>query len=760
MSEQAIDQAIADTRVIGIFAHIDAGKTTTSEGILYYTGRIHRMGRVDNGNTQLDWMPQERERGITITAAATTCTWRNTRINLIDTPGHIDFTAEVIRSMRVIDGCVIVLCGVGGVEAQTETVWLHAGRQGALRGHLPRLILVNKLDRLAADYGQVLASIHSKLTPCAVALHLPIGREDGFCGMVELLEQRALIWPRAVDAPRTVDAQEDADAPTVGPVPESLADDVRAARAALVEAICATDDRLLETWLAGHEPLVAELKAALRRATLLGLLVPVLAGSALRHIGLQPLLDAIADYLPSPLDGAPWSGTAPGRSGAADGPNDNGAPQPEPSLPRPAQASLAPVARGLGPGAGDAHAPFSATAFKIVSDPYVGHTTWVRVHAGVARAGDTLYNPRLDLNERVSRIYRLHANRREAVDQMVPGDVVALVGPRGAISGDALCDPQHPAPWSPLQFPDPVIMAALIPGPDEDADRVHQAVARLCQEDPTLVSRFDAETGEETLAGMGELHLEVAVDRLRREYGLALTSSPPQVAYRETVARTAEAEGAYIRQSGGSGHFARVRLRVEALPRGSGVVYERAASAAAGAESHRVRRAGIPPASLRSVETGVREVLQKGVLAGYPLTDVRVTVLGGQYHEVDSSPIDFHIAASMAVRQAARAAGLALLEPIMRLDVQVGQPHMGSITADLWSRRGRVTASQVQEPVCRISGEAPLAETYGYATALRDMTHGHGAFTLEFRRYDLIPEALATAIVARRQAEGRVPERG
>ena len=487
------DAAIERVRIIGIFAHVDAGKTTTSEAFLYYTGRIHRAGVIDDGDTQLDWMEQERERGITITAAATAFHWRRHRINLIDTPGHIDFTAEVVRSMRVIDGGVVLLCGVGGVEPQTETVWMHANRD-----KLPRVLFINKLDRLGANFDRVLKEARERLTDTAIPIQLPLGREASFNGVIDLLEEKALVWREGDEDPR------------VEAIPAGLADRAAAARAELVEAICETDDVLLEQWIEGNEPDVATLKQALRRATIESKLVPVLCGASREHIAVQPLLDAVVDYLPAPVDLKPILGTVPGDGGEI--------------IERP----------------DDPDAPFCAAAFKIVTDPHVGHLTWVRVFSGQMGAGDTVYNPRTEEMERIGRIYFLHGSHREQVDRMLASDVVALVGPRSAITGDTLCDPEHPIVLETFEFPDPVIRVALKPPSNEQREKLREAVLRLADEDPTLEHSFDPETGEETLAGMGELHLEIAVDRLRREYGLTPQVSPPEVSYRETVREVIE----------------------------------------------------------------------------------------------------------------------------------------------------------------------------------------------------------------------------
>ena len=692
---------IEKVRIIGIFAHVDAGKTTTSEAILYYTGRIHRTGDIDDGDTQLDWMEQERERGITITAAATAFHWRNHRINLIDTPGHIDFTAEVVRSMRVIDGGVVLLCGVGGVEPQTETIWMHADHD-----NLPRVIFINKLDRMGANFDRVLEDIHKRLTPNAAPLQIPIGKESEFTGVVELLEQRALIW------------HDDADDPTVEPIPPAMQDQVSLARETLIDTICETDDALLEQRVEGIEPDTTLLRKALRRSVIAGELVPVLCGSSRDHIGVQPLLDAITAYLPAPVELPPVLGTLPGNK--------------EEIIERP----------------DDPNAPVCAAAFKIVTDPHVGHLTWVRVFSGHLEVGDTLYNPRTDKEERVGRIYRLHGNQREQVDHMAASDVVALVGVKSAVTGDTLCDPDHPVILETIEFPDPVIAVALTPESSEQHERLRQAITRLCDEDPTLIHSFDSETGEEILSGMGELHLEIAIDRFRAEFGLIPQVSKPRVAYRETVRQAFETIGIYRKQSGGHGHFAEVELRVEPLARGDGIIFENEASPA-----------DLPTDFIRPTELGILQTLEKGIIAGYPVTDIRVTLLDGRIHEVDSAAMDFEIAGSMAVRKAVHQAYPTLLEPMMRLNINVGETYIGAVVADIGRRRGSVNAIHTRGDIRNVDGVVPLSEARGYATVLRSLTQGRGTFTLKFDHYDYVPDNLTKQIIERRQKEGKIRRR-
>ncbi len=698
---------IENVRIIGIFAHVDAGKTTTTESILYFTGRIHRQGNIDEGDTQMDFMQQERERGITIMSAATACRWKGHRINIIDTPGHIDFTAEVVRSIRVIDGAVIILCGVGGVEPQTEAVWLHANNE-----HLPRMIFINKLDRIGADFQRVLAEAQERLTPKAIAIELPIGTESDFRGVVDLLTEQALFW------------ESGSDDPIAGPIPAEMAQDVARAREHLLDSIAETDEALLLRRLEGEEIEVETLQTALRQATINGDLVPVLCGTSRNRIGIQPLLDAVVAYLPAPVDMRPILGH---------NPLDE-----DEILERPDSFD----------------APFCALAFKIVTDPHVGHLTWVRVFSGQINAGEELLNPRTGDKERVGRIYRMHAERREQVEWMAASDVVALVGVKEAVTGDTLCDPMHPIILERFKFPEPVIAVALAPQSTKDREKLQQAVMRLSDEDPTLIQKTDPQTGELTLAGMGELHLDVTIDRLRTEFGLVPQVSPPQVSYRETVRKAVELTTTYKKQSGGHGHYAEVTLRIEPLPE------EEAEQAVEGV----LFTSEAPPADLprdfwRPVELGLRRTLAQGVIAGFPVQRVKVTLTGGRYHEVDSAAMDFEICGGMAARQLVRAASPALLEPVMRIDINVPEEFTGNVVADIGRRRGLVSAMRARGQLRNVDGEVPLAEARGYATELRSMTQGRGTFTLEFKRYEITPEAIAEGVIKERKAAGKIPER-
>ncbi len=699
---------LENVRILGIFAHVDAGKTTTTESILYFTGRIHRAGDINDGDTQMDFMQQERERGITIMSAATACHWQGHRLNIIDTPGHIDFTAEVVRSIRVIDGAVMIMCGVGGVEPQTETVWLHANNQ-----HLPRIIFVNKLDRTGADFHRALGEIRERLTPNALPLQLPIGSEGEFKGMVDLFTGQALVWENGNEEP------------TIMPVPAAMTAAVAEAREHLLDSICETDDALLEKRLEGEDIPLDALQAALRRAVIANEIVPVLCGTSRNRMGVQPLLDAIVAYLPAPVDLRPIKGHNPRNH--------------EEILERPDTFE----------------APFCASAFKIVTDPHVGHLTWVRVFSGRVNAGDPLYNPRTGESERVGRIYRMHAGNREQVDWMAASDVVALVGIKNAVTGDTLCDPANPIALETFEFPDPVITVALTPQSTKDREKLQQAVMRLCNEDPTLVSKTDSETGELTLAGMGELHLDVTIDRLRTDFGITPNVSAPQVSYRETVRTLTELTTTYKKQSGGHGHFAEVVMRIEPLTDPeemeqavNGVFFVNAA----------------PPAELprdywRPTELGLRRALEQGVIAGFPVQQVKVSLVGGRYHEVDSAAMDFEIAGAMAARQLVSKANPTLLEPVMGLDINVPEDYVGNVVSDIGRRRGMMGEMRVRGNLRNITGEIPLAETRGYATALRSMTQGRGTFTLEFKRYDVVPNNIVEEVVKERKAAGKVPER-
>ena len=688
------------TRNIGIMAHIDAGKTTTTERVLFYTGITYKIGEVHDGTAVMDWMAQEQERGITITSAATTCMWRGNRINIIDTPGHVDFTAEVERSLRVLDGAVAVFDAVGGVEPQSETVWRQADKY-----RVPRICFVNKMDRVGADFGRTLTQIREKLQANPVAVQLPLGAEDGFAGVIDLVAMKAVRYrDESLGAESVLEE-----------IPVDRLDEATAAREALIEKVCEVDDRLLEKYLHGEPIAAEEIVPILRRRTIESVrnedapLVPVLCGSAFRNKGVQPLIDAVVDYLPSPADIPAVTGTAP------DG---------DTVLERPARDE----------------APFSALAFKIMTDPYVGQLAFIRVYSGVMASGATIYNPRLGRRERIGRLLKMHANKREDIQQVYSGDIAAAVGLKTVGTGDTICDRAHPVLLETMEFPTPVITLAIEPKTKADQDKLGQGLAKLTTEDPTFQVRTDDETGQVVVSGMGELHLEIIVDRLRREFGVAATVGRPQVAYRETLTRPALAEGRYVKQTGGRGQYGHVKLRVVPRPAGDGFVFE-----------NRIFGGAIPKEFIASVEAGVREAVTTGILAGYPIEDVVVTLLDGSSHDVDSSEMAFKIAGSMAFRNAARQAVPVLLEPIMKVEVVVPEVYMGDIIADINARRGRVKSMEAHGGTQIINARVPLSEMFGYATELRSRTQGRATYTMHFDRYDQVPPAVSEEIVARIQ---------
>jgi len=682
-------------RNIGIMAHIDAGKTTTSERILFYTGINHKVGEVHDGTATMDWMAQEQERGITITSAATTCAWRDHRINLIDTPGHVDFTAEVERSLRVLDGAVAVFCAVGGVEPQSETVWRQADKY-----RVPRIAFVNKMDRVGADFDRVCESMRARLAARPIPVQLPIvtaGPEAEFRGVVDLVAQRALVWPDDRIGSPYVTTE----------IPDEMQDAARAARDRIIEAASDVDERLLEKYVAGVPIEPDELRAAVRLGAIELRFTPVLCGSAFRNKGVRPLLDAVVDYLPSPSDVSPVQGVAPG--------------------------SAAPVERH----ASDDE-PLAALVFKIMSDPFVGHLAFLRVYSGRLSGGEQVWNATRGARERVGRLLKMHANKREEIDEVGSGDIVAVVGLRGVATGDTICDERHPVLLEAMDFPEPVLRLAVEPRTNADQERLGAALAKLIHEDPTLKLQTDPETGQTLLAGMGELHLEIIVDRLRRELGVEVNVGMPQVAYRETITGAAEAEGRYVRQTGGRGQYGHVKLRVAPAEHGAGLVFENVVVGGA-----------IPREFVPAIRAGVVEVVDTGVLAGYPLRDVRVELFDGSYHDVDSSEIAFKIAASMAFRDACRAAGLALLEPMMRVEVTIPEEYTGDVIGDLNGRRGRVQDLEVRPGSQVIRALAPMAGLFGYATELRSITQGRGTYTLHFGRYEEVPKPIHEEVVSR-----------
>jgi len=679
------------TRNIGIMAHIDAGKTTTTERILYYTGKTYKMGEVHEGSATMDWMQQEQERGITITSAATTCFWKDHRINIIDTPGHVDFTIEVERSLRVLDGAVAVFCGVGGVEPQSETVWRQADKY-----RVPRIAFVNKLDRVGSDFDRVVAMIRERLGANAVPIQVPIGAEEGFRGVVDAIADRAVLWDES-----SLGAKFRLEEP-----PQELRPHVEACRERIVEAVADFDEDLMARYLRGEPPSPDQIRKALRQATLELKAVPVLCGSAFKNKGVQPLLDAIVDYLPSPLDVPPVEGLKPGKDGKT-------------------------VRRRA-----DASEPFAALAFKIMSDKHVGHLTYVRVYSGCARTGQQVLNANRDRKERIGRILLMHANKREDVEEIRAGDIAAVVGLKAVATGETLCDLRHPILLESLDFPDPVLSIAVEPKTKADMDRLGQSLERLAQEDPSFRVSFDPETAQTIISGMGELHLEIIIDRLLREFQVSANVGRPQVAYKETITRAVEVEGRYIKQTGGAGDYGVVRLAVAPGKPGSGFAFENA-----------VKGGAVPSEFVPAVRQGCAEAAQSGALAGYPVVDVHVRLVDGRTHEVDSSERSFKIAGSLAMKEALRKAAPVLLEPIMAVEVVTRDEFVGPVQGDLNSRRGHITGVQVRANARVISARVPLATMFGYVNSLRSMTQGRATYTMQFSHYAEVPAAAAERLV-------------
>ena len=679
------------TRNIGIIAHIDAGKTTVTERILYFTGVTHRIGEVHEGAATMDWMPQERERGITITSAATTCFWDEHRINIIDTPGHVDFTVEVERSLRVLDGGVVVFDGVAGVEPQSETVWRQADKYG-----VPRICFVNKMDRTGANFWECVSQVRERLGARPAVIQMPIGLEQSFRGIIDIVNARAVLY--------TDDKGEE---PTVAPIPADMAADVAAARERLVEVVSETDDALTEKFLEGGEIGVDELIAALRRATLAGTLVPVLRGAALKNKGVQPLLDAIVTYLPSPLDIPPMVGTVPG--------------------------TTEPLTRHA-----DDSEPFSALAFKIVTDPFAGKLTYFRVYSGRASSGSYAMNTTKGKRERLGRLVRMHANQREDVEEVFAGDIAAAIGLKDTTTGDTLSDENSEVLLEAITFPEPVISQAIEPKTKSDQDKMGVALQRLAEEDPTFRASTDKETGQTVIEGMGELHLEVIVDRMMREFKVEANVGKPQVAYKETISKHVKQEGKFIRQTGGKGQFGHVWIDVEPLERGAGFEF-----------LNKVVGGVIPREYIGAVEEGVRGALLTGGRAGYPLVDLRVTLFDGSYHEVDSSEMAFHIAGSMALKSAVERANAVLLEPRMKVEVVVPEAFLGDAIGDLNSRRGRIEGMDSRGNAQVIKAMVPLGEMFGYVGNLRSITSGRGTYSMEFAHYEPASASVAETVVAR-----------
>jgi len=677
-------------RNIGIIAHIDAGKTTTTERILYYTGKTYRMGNVDEGTTVTDWMDQERERGITIQSAAITSEWSGHQINLIDTPGHIDFTAEVQRSLRVLDGGIVVFDGVAGVEPQSETVWRQADRYG-----VPRICFVNKMDRTGADFWRTIDMIRDRLHANPLPVQLPIGAEDLFQGVVDLITRQAWTFPGVLG-----------DQPVEVPIPEEMVAEVEAQREVMIERIAETNEELTLKFLEGEEISQEELYAALRSATLASQLVPVLCGTALRTKGIQQLLDAVVLYLPSPLDVPPVRGTHPDTGAEDERPPDPGV-------------------------------PTAAMLFKIQADPFIGRLGYVRVYSGVLRTGDMLLNSSRDRKERMGRLVKVYAEKRQDVVEIRAGDIGAIVGIKQTFTGETLCDPSEPIVLEAIEFPQPVISVAVEPKTKADQDKLSSALQRLAEEDPTFQVKQDEQTGQTLISGMGELHLEVLVERMRREFGVQAHVGRHQVAYRETISRKATQETRYVRQTGGRGQYAHVIVELEPMERGKGFEFV-----------DKVTGGAIPRDFIAAAAQGMRDSLDNGVLGGYPMMDIRATLLGGSIHEVDSSEMSFRIAGSMALRDGAEKAGPVLLEPVMRVEVVAPETSTGDVIGDLVSRRGVIEGMEMHSVGLQsVNARVPLAETFGYATSLRSMTQGRGTFTMEFDQYEIVPQDRARAIL-------------
>jgi elongation factor G len=686
-------------RNIGIMAHIDAGKTTTTERILYYTGRTYKIGEVHEGTAVMDWMEQEQERGITITSAATTCEWRDFQINIIDTPGHVDFTAEVERSLRVLDGAVAVFDAVAGVQPQTETVWRQADKY-----QVPRICFINKMDRVGADFLHSVETIVSRLKCRPVPIQIPIGAEDQFKGIVNLVTMTARVWHDETLGAKYDDVE----------IPEELRAQAREYRDRLIEAASESDDVLMEKFIHGEEISEDELRAGIRRATVAQTIFPVVCGSAFKNKGVQDLLDAVVDYLPSPIEVPAIQGTA-------------------------VVDSTKVVERK----ASDEE-PFAALVFKIMTDSYVGQLAFIRAYSGVLSSGDSVYNVAKGRTERIGRLVRMHANKREEIQAIYAGEIAAAVGLRTVSTGDTICDEKAPVILESIEFPNPVIQLAIEPKTKADQEKLGIAIGKLVQEDPTLRVNTDPETGQTILAGMGELHLEIIVDRMQREFGVGANVGKPQVAYRETIRKASQAEGRFIRQTGGHGQYGHVKIRMEPLAPGGGFEFD-----------NDITGGAIPREYISAVERGIAEALENGVLAGFPMSDVKVSLYDGSYHDVDSSEMAFKIAGSMAVKEAAHRAKPVLLEPIMSVEVVVPEEYMGDVIGDLNSRRGRIEGMELRGTSQIIKSMVPLSEMFGYATELRSRTQGRGSFTMHFGRYEEVPATIAEEIISR--VQGKVP---
>jgi elongation factor G len=689
--------ALDKMRNIGIMAHIDAGKTTTTERVLYYTGRTYKIGEVHEGTAVMDWMEQEQERGITITSAATTCEWRDYTINIIDTPGHVDFTAEVERSLRVLDGAVAVFDAVAGVQPQSETVWRQADKY-----KVPRICFMNKMDRVGADFYRSVETLVDRLKCRPVPIQLPIGAEDNFKGIVDLVKMNARVWQDDTLGAKYDDVE----------IPADLLDEAKEYREKLIEAVSESDDALFQKFVEGIAITEAELMAGIRKATIEQKIFPVICGTAFKNKGVQNMLDAVVDYLPSPLDVPPMEGTD----------VDD---KEKKIIRRP-----------------DDNEPFSALVFKIMTDPFVGQLAFIRVYSGKLSAGESVYNVAKGRKERIGRLVKMHANKREDITEVLAGDICAAVGLKSVITGDTICDERSPVILEKIDFPAPVIQLAIEPKTKVDQEKLGMAIGKLAQEDPTLKVSTDPDTGQTILAGMGELHLEIIVDRMQREFGVGANVGKPMVAYRETIRQKAEFDYTHKKQTGGSGQYARVKLRIEPNP-GKEFEFE-----------NDVTGGNIPKEFIPAIQKGVVEALEHGILAGYPMSDVKVTVFDGASHDVDSSEMAFKICASICVKECARKAKPVLLEPVMRVEVTVPDDYMGPVNGDLISRRGRLEGTEAMGSTTIIKAMVPLSEMFGYATELRSRTQGRGSFSMHFGQYEEVPRSIAEEIVSK--AQGKV----
>ncbi|HEX3034188.1 MAG TPA: elongation factor G [Thermodesulfobacteriota bacterium] len=681
-----------NVRNIGIVAHIDAGKTTTTERILFYTGLTYKIGEVHEGTTIMDWMEQERERGITITAATTTCFWQDHRINIIDTPGHVDFTIEVERSLKVLDGAVVVFDSVGGVEPQSETVWRQADRY-----KVPRIAFVNKMDKIGADFFKVVDQIRDRLKANPVYINMPWFKGDEFKGIIDLIRMKLVLW----------DAESMGTKYELVEIPDDVKDEAALGRERLVESLADLDEEVMENYLNGNPVAEEKIKEVLRRGTIDIKLIPVLCGSAFKNKGVQLVLDAVVDYLPSPLDLPPVKGINPDTN--------------EEELRHPEETD-----------------PFSALAFKIMTDPFVGQLTYLRIYSGKLISGSTVYNSTKGTRERIGRLVRMHANKREEIKEISAGGIVAAVGLKNTVTGDTLCDENHPIILESLYLAEPVISIAIEPKTKADQEKLGLSLNKIALEDPSFKVKYDEETGQTIISGMGELHLEIIVDRLRREFKVDANVGKPQVAYRETITRPSQAEGKFIRQTGGRGQYGHVKIKLEPREQGAGFEFV-----------NEIKGAAIPREYIPAVEKGIKEAMETGVVAGYPFVDVATILYDGSYHEVDSSEIAFKIAASMAFKDGVLKGAPVILEPIMKVEVVVPEDFMGTVIGDLSSRRGKILGTELRGGMQAIKAEVPLAEMFGYATNLRSMTEGRGVFTMEFSHYTQVPEMISQGIKAK-----------